>query len=81
VNLEALSSEARGRYIGLGFDDHKTLADRFARLADEARGGFVVTLTPAPGVRLPESARDVRLALRSGGGVGRAFHGKLKIPR
>lgn len=81
VNLQVLTSKTQGRYLALGFDEHKTLSDRFAKLAEDARGGFVVTLTPAPGVRLPESARDVRLALRSGGGVGRAFHGKLKIPR
>lgn len=79
VNLMALASKARGRYLALGFDDHPKLADRFATLAEEARGGFVVTLTPAPGVRLPESANEVRLALRSGGGVGRATHYKLKI--
>lgn len=81
VNLEALTSKARGRYLALGFDDHPKLADRFAALAEEARGGFVATLTPAPGVRLPESVNEVRLVLRSGGGVGRATHGSLKIGR
>lgn len=81
VNLQALTSKARGRYVAVSFDDHKKLAERFAALADEARGGFVVTLTPAPGVRLPESANEVRLALRSGGGVGRATSGKVTIGR
>lgn len=81
VNLQALTSKARGRYLAVGFDDHPKLADRFAALAEEARGGFVVTLTPGPGVRLPERANEVRLVLRAGGGVGRATHQNLVMRR
>lgn len=81
VNLEALAAKANGRYLALGFDEHPKLGERFAALAEEARGGFVVTLTPAPGVRLPERANEVRLALRSGGGVGRATSRKLELGR
>lgn len=81
VHLKHVASKGRGRYHEVSAEDHKALAERFASFGAGASQGFVVTLTPAPGVRLPESANTVRLVLRSSGGVGRATSGKLELGR
>ncbi len=79
VNLKALGSKSNGRYLEVAFDDHPNLGERIASFGAAVRKGFVLTLTPAEGVRLPQKASEVGLALRAAGGVGRTLHGELDL--
>ncbi|MCC6621186.1 MAG: hypothetical protein IT385_08025 [Deltaproteobacteria bacterium] len=83
VNLEELVQKAGGRYAKVSVEQRAQLDDRMAEMAAEIDDAFVVTLTPAAGVRLPKSAAEVGVALRAPGGAaaGRATGGGITIAR
>lgn len=82
TTLETLVFKTRGRYRKQAVESHKELAAAFEALGVEATQGFVVTVIPDAGVRLPTSPIDVlELAVRvpTSGAVGRARDYGVKL--
>jgi hypothetical protein len=79
VQMHMVASKTDGRYQEVAPEDWADLTDRIIRFGTAINSGFVITFTPAPGTKLLDTVRELRLTIDAGNAIGRDFVHQVKV--